>query len=232
MSLAWTALYVWFFRNTPIEHKWMTAKELEEIGVDTVRMKSAAKGKTPWKEMIQKMWLVTFVDFCYGWSLWVFLTWLPSYLKDARGFDLKQLALFTSLPLLAGVVGDTLGGVVSDFIYKRTGNLKTARRAMLVIGMGGALVFIVPVVGTENPMMAVALLAASFFFLELTWHDEYRFRCCRHGFPACLRISDPNHGKLPSSVSRFCRTVGSGHRGCAVYRPDAKSRRPSGIETS
>lgn len=168
VSLAWTALYVWFFRNTPIEHKWMTAKELEEIGVDTVRMKSAAKGKTPWKEMIQKMWLVTFVDFCYGWSLWVFLTWLPSYLKDARGFDLKQLALFTSLPLLAGVVGDTLGGVVSDFIYKRTGNLKTARRAMLVIGMGGALVFIVPVVGTENPMMAVALLAASFFFLELT----------------------------------------------------------------
>ncbi len=168
VSLAWTALYVWFFRNTPIEHKWMTPKELDEIGVDTTRMKSAAKGKTPWKEMIQKMWLVTFVDFCYGWSLWVFLTWLPSYLKDARGFDLKQLALFTSLPLLAGVVGDTLGGVVSDLIYKRTGNLKTARRAMLVIGMGGGLVFMLPVVGTENPMTAVALLAASFFFLELT----------------------------------------------------------------
>ncbi|MFP5406653.1 MAG: MFS transporter, partial [Gammaproteobacteria bacterium] len=124
--------------------------------------------KTPWKEMIRKMWLVTFVDFCYGWSLWVFLTWLPSYLKDARGFDLKQLALFTSLPLLAGVVGDTLGGVVSDSIYKRTGNLKVARRAMLVIGLGGALLFILPVVGTANPLMAVALLSASFFFLELT----------------------------------------------------------------
>lgn len=168
ISLAWTVLYVWFFRNTPVEHKWVTPRELDEIGVDTARMKSAAKGKTPWKEMISKMWLVTFVDFCYGWSLWVFLTWLPSYLKDARGFDLKQLALFASLPLLAGVVGDTLGGVASDFIYKRTRNLKIARRAMLVIGMGGALLFILPVVGTKNPMTAVALLAASFFFLELT----------------------------------------------------------------
>ncbi len=168
ISLLWTALYVWFFRNTPVEHKWVTPAELKEIGIDTARMKATAKGKTPWAEMIRKMWLVTFVDFCYGWSLWVFLTWLPSYLKDARGFDLKQLALFTSLPLLAGVVGDTLGGVVSDTIYKRTGNLKVARRAMLVLGLGGALVFMLPVVGVKEPLTAVALLSASFFFLELT----------------------------------------------------------------
>ncbi|MEO8938739.1 MAG: MFS transporter [Burkholderiaceae bacterium] len=168
LSLLWTALYVWFFRNTPIEHKWMTPGELKEIGIDTAKMKQTSRGKTPWAEMIRKMWLVTFVDFCYGWSLWVFLTWLPSYLKDARGFDLKQLALFASLPLLAGVVGDTLGGVVSDQIYKRTGNLKIARRIMLVIGQGGALVFILPVVGANDPVVAVALLSASFFFLELT----------------------------------------------------------------
>lgn len=168
LSLLWTALYVWFFRNTPIEHKWMTPGELKEIGIDTAKMKQTSRGKTPWAEMIRKMWLVTFVDFCYGWSLWVFLTWLPSYLKDARGFDLKQLALFASLPLLAGVVGDTLGGVVSDQIYKRTGNLKIARRIMLVIGQGGALVFILPVVGATDPVVAVALLSASFFFLELT----------------------------------------------------------------
>jgi len=114
------------------------------------------------------MWLVTFVDFCYGWSLWVFLTWLPSYLKDARGFNLKELALFTSLPLLAGVVGDTLGGVVSDWIYRRTGNLKFARRSLLVIGLSGSLVLILPAVYTKDPITAVVLLAASFFCLELT----------------------------------------------------------------
>ena len=168
ISLVWTALYVWVFRDTPVEHPWVKPDELAEIGLKASQRKGTAKGKTPWKEMISKMWLVTFVDFCYGWSLWVFLTWLPSYLKDARGFDLKQLALFTALPLLAGVVGDTLGGVVSDTVYKRTGNLKLARRLMLVIGMGGALVFIIPVVYTQNPLMAVALLSASFFFLELT----------------------------------------------------------------
>ncbi len=168
ISLLWTVLYVWVFRNTPVEHRWVKPAELAEISAQAEILTRTAKGKTPWKEMIRKMWLVTFVDFCYGWSLWVFLTWLPSYLKDARGFDLKQLALFTALPLLAGVIGDTLGGVVSDAVFKRTGDLKFARRIMLVIGLGGALIFILPMVYTRDPILAVALLSASFFFLELT----------------------------------------------------------------
>jgi sugar phosphate permease len=168
ISLLWTVLYVWVFRNTPVEHRWVKPAELAEISSQAEVLARAAKGKTPWKEMIRKMWLVTFVDFCYGWSLWVFLTWLPSYLKDARGFDLKQMALFTALPLLAGVIGDTLGGVVSDAVFKRTGDLKFARRIMLVIGLGGALIFILPMVYTRDPILAVALLSASFFFLELT----------------------------------------------------------------
>ena len=168
VSLIWTGFFVWIFRDSPVEHPWVRPAELAEIGVRPTTKKGAARPPTPWRDMIRKMWLVTFIDFCYGWSLWVFLTWLPSYLKDARGFDLKQLALFTSLPLLAGVVGDTLGGCASDFIFRRTGNLRVARRALLVIGMGGALVFVLPAVYTSQPLVAVSLLSASFFFLELT----------------------------------------------------------------
>jgi ACS family D-galactonate transporter-like MFS transporter len=168
VSLIWTAVYVTIFRNTPLEHKWVKQEELNDLGGSCEEMQKAAKGKTPWNQMIRRMALVTVVDFCYGWSLWVFLTWLPSYLKDARGYDLKQLALFATLPLMAGVIGDTLGGVVSDVMYRKTGNLKLARRAMLVLGLGGALVFIVPAIYTSSAFNAVLLLAAAFFFLELT----------------------------------------------------------------
>jgi MFS family permease len=117
---------------------------------------------------MHRMWLVTFVDFCYGWLLWVYLTWLPSYLKESRGFDLKQLALFTALPLLAGVIGDTLGGTLSDQIFKMTGRLRFARCSILVVGLGGSLAFLVPMVSTANPLTAVLFLSASFFFLEIT----------------------------------------------------------------
>jgi ACS family D-galactonate transporter-like MFS transporter len=128
----------------------------------------AARGPTPWRQILSRMWLVTLVDFCYGWSLWVFLTWLPSYLSEARGFELDRIALMTTLPLLGGVVGDTLGGIISDTIFRRTGNLRLARRALLVAGLGGAFAFIVPAVVTGSAMSAVFLLAAAFFFLELT----------------------------------------------------------------
>jgi ACS family D-galactonate transporter-like MFS transporter len=168
ISLCWTVAWFLLFRNTPITHKWVSQGELSEIGLKSAEMHSTAKGKTPWMLMIQRMKVVTFVDFCYGWSLWVFLTWLPSYLTDARHLDLKQMALFATLPLLAGVVGDTLGGVVSDQIFRRTGNLKRARRIVLVTGLLGALVFIVPAIYAQTALLAVYFLTASFFFLELT----------------------------------------------------------------
>jgi MFS family permease len=125
-------------------------------------------GPTPWRQIIRRMWLVTVVDFCYGWSLWVFLTWLPSYLSDSRGFGVNQIALMTTLPLLAGVVGDTLGGVLSDAIFRRTGRLRLARCTLLVVGLIGACAFMLPATVTASAVGAVYLLAAAFFFLELT----------------------------------------------------------------
>ncbi|GAB3630332.1 MFS transporter [Pandoraea terrae] len=168
ISIAWTLLYAFVFKNSPDEHKRVTPEEMTEIGYSRGECQRAAKAATPWRRLFKRMWLVTFVDFCYGWSLWVYLTWLPSYLKDSRGFDLKQLALFTALPLMAGVVGDTLGGVLSDRIFKHTGNLRLARGAILFVGLAGSLVFIVPMIFTADAVNAVVLLSLSFFFLELT----------------------------------------------------------------
>jgi sugar phosphate permease len=167
-SLAWTVVWILFFTNTPAEHRWVTAAELAEIGDQPDPRQNMRRRKTPWKELVKRMWLVTVVDFCYGWSLWVFLTWLPSYLVEARGFALDRMAAMTALPLLAGGVGDTLGGVASDMLFKRSGNLRLARSAVLVVGLTGAFAFIVPAILTRSPLLAVCNLAIAFFFLELT----------------------------------------------------------------
>ncbi len=168
VSLIWTVLYMKVFTNTPEQHRRVTPEEAAEIGYRPGDCERAKRASTPWRKLIRRMWLVTFVDFCYGWLLWVYLTWMPSYLRESQGFDLKQLALFTALPLLAGVVGDTLGGVVSDKLYKATGRLRFARVSVLVVGMGGSLAFLLPMTMVSDPMVAVFLLSASFFFLEIT----------------------------------------------------------------
>ncbi len=50
----------------------------------------------PWRRLVVRMAPVTLTYFCYGWSLWLYLNWLPSFFKDGYGLDIKNSALFAS----------------------------------------------------------------------------------------------------------------------------------------
>ena len=52
---------------------------------------------------------VTAVDFCYGWTLWLFLSWIPSFFYQNYQQSLMQSAFYSAGVFLAGVIGDTLG---------------------------------------------------------------------------------------------------------------------------
>jgi MFS family permease len=110
---------------------------------------------------------VTIVYFCYGWTLWLYLTWLPSYFLHEYRFDLRRSALFTSAVFFAGVVGDYLGGEISDRILHRTGDLQQARRNVVLAGFLGSFVCLVPVFLTHDLVSIIVSLGAAFFFMEL-----------------------------------------------------------------
>jgi sugar phosphate permease len=168
ISLAWTALWLTVFSDTPSQDRRVSPEELREIGVDEDEAKKGARGPTPWRSIAARMWLVTLVDFCYGWGLWVFLNWLPSYLGDARGFDTQTMALYASLTLSAGAVGDALGGLISDRLLKKTKSLRVARSGLLSAGLVGAAAAIALAIFASAPTTAVIWLALAFFCLELT----------------------------------------------------------------
>jgi cyanate permease len=100
-------------------------------------------------------------------TLWVFLTWLPSFFFKSFHLDLKHSALFSSGVLLAGVVGDTAGGFITDRVYRQTGSLQAARRNLVIVGMLGAFVFLVPVVLTHDLTTVAICLSLACFFSEL-----------------------------------------------------------------
>lgn len=110
---------------------------------------------------------VTLVDFCYGWTLWLFLSWIPAFFLENFHLNLSSSALFSSGVLFAGVIGDTVGGIVSDRLLRRTGSLLVARRGVIVAGFVGAVVFLVPVVLIHDLRVAAACLSLAFFFAEL-----------------------------------------------------------------
>lgn len=165
VSFLWVIAWVWSFTDSPADHPKMTPAELDELPQD---QQTEHHTPTPWGPLLRRILPVTLVDFCYGWTLWVFLTWLPSFFKGSYGLDLKDFAMFSTLVLLAGVVGDTMGGVVSDALLRRTGNPKVARRATLVVGLMGSFLFVLPTLVTHRLLLDATFLALSFFFLELT----------------------------------------------------------------
>jgi cyanate permease len=80
---------------------------------------------------------------------------------------LQATALFSTGVFLAGVIGDTLGGVASDGLLRKTGSLVIARRYVIVAGFFGAFVFLLPVVLIHQLNIAAICLSLAFFFLEL-----------------------------------------------------------------
>jgi MFS family permease len=111
---------------------------------------------------------VTTVYFCYGWTLWLFLSWIPQYFLHSHELDLKKSALFASSVFFAGVVGDTLGGIVTDKLYKRTGSLRRARSAMVAVCMSLSLLSLLPLLFSHDLYLCLASLCVGFFFAELT----------------------------------------------------------------
>jgi sugar phosphate permease len=113
------------------------------------------QANVPWGTLIRSpnMWAIMAAYFTYVYCLWIFLSWLPSYLIDYRHFTLLKVGLFASLPLLAGVIGDTVGGLATDYLLKVTGSAKIGRRVVAITGLLGC---------------AVWCLTASMFFLECT----------------------------------------------------------------
>lgn len=165
LSMAWALVWYALFRDRPKDVKGISALELSEIPEIP---KAAERPPVPWRRLIRTILPVTLVDFGYGWVAWVFFTWIPTLLATTYKQDVAHYGLLTSLILIGGVVGDTLGGVLSDSILRRTGNARNARRTLLLIGFIGSLLCLLPLVFTPPLNVAVIALAFSFFFLELT----------------------------------------------------------------
>jgi len=166
-GLGWVGLWWWVFRDDPRQHERITAQELARLPPAQSRNASGNAPCVPWLKLARRMLPVTAVDFCYGWTLWVFLTWLPSFFFKSFHLDLKHSALFSSGVLLGGVIGDTVGGIISDWLYRRTGSLQVARSNLIVVGMLGAFCFLIPVVLTHDLTTVALCLSAACFFSEL-----------------------------------------------------------------
>jgi MFS family permease len=164
-SFLWALAWVWYFRDNPAEHSGMTREELERLPEHHGGKK---RTPVPFGQLAGRMATITVVYFCYGWTLWFFLAWIPLYFFHSYQLKLSSSALFSSGVFLGGVVGDALGGIVSDRIFEKTGDRIKARRNLVIVGFLCSGVLTIPVLFVHNVGVVAALLSAAFFFAEFT----------------------------------------------------------------
>jgi ACS family hexuronate transporter-like MFS transporter len=162
IGLAWVALWLVFYQ-APSRHKALSPAERDYI-LSGQESHLAGKGKPSFATILRQrnFWGIAIPRFLAD-PTWGTLTfWLPLYLTQVRGFDLKQIAMFAWLPFLAADLGCMFGGTISIALQKRGVGLINARRTAFTVG--ALLMMGVAFVGTvDSPYVAVALLSLAGF---------------------------------------------------------------------
>jgi MFS family permease len=165
VSFVWALAWMWYFRDNPRDHRAITKEEIDKLPAYVGAKEAPA---VPWGPLVKRMLPVTVVYFCYGWTLWLFLSWIPQYFLHNYQMNLKNSAIFASGVFFAGVIGDWLGGQVSDWLLKKTGSPTKARSYMVVVCNLATLASLLPIVFVHDVTVAAICLSAGFFFTEMT----------------------------------------------------------------
>jgi sugar phosphate permease len=174
-GLLWSLAFYLFYRNLPEEHPSVNRFELAHIrgcnpdGTIKAAVDPHTRPAVPWKLIFRSanMWYIAAGYGCFFYGTYFFLTWFPTYLLEYRHLSLKALGTVASLPLLVGMVGDIVGGTLTDKVYKKTGKLRFARRVVAAPAMLASGACLIPAAMTHSAWTAILCLTASLFFLEL-----------------------------------------------------------------
>lgn len=168
LGVVWALAWFAYYRDSPDEHSGVNSAESSLIqGGAGARPKPSRH--VPWRKILTSatLWYLASMYFCYAYCISVYLDWFPTYLKDHRGFSLKQMGFYAALPLVAGTLGDLLGGWISDLLLHRL-SLRQARQWVAIVGFLIAAAGILPATLTSDPLACVWFTCIGVFGLELT----------------------------------------------------------------
>jgi predicted MFS family arabinose efflux permease len=171
LGLIWAAVWYAYYRDQPGEHSAVNSEELAliEAGTRTDSMAGAPEPAVSWRALFgnRSLRYLCLMYACYVYTFTIFFTWFPTYLIERRGFSLLQGGLWASLPLLAGGLGNTIGGMLSDRLTERFG-LRTGRRAVAITGFLLGFLFLTAGALFDSVPGGVILMALAVGSLELT----------------------------------------------------------------
>ncbi|MEM6698391.1 MAG: MFS transporter, partial [Bacteroidota bacterium] len=159
LGFLWLLLWRWIY-YAPEQHPKITEEELALLTSN----QATNEERTPWLSYFKykEVWGLTLARFIADGSFYFFVFWLPSYLADVKGFDLKQIGMFAWIPFLMADIGSFVGGWTGGKLMERGYSLDAARKIIIWIGA----IFVIPVLGclyVESSAIAIALISFALF---------------------------------------------------------------------
>lgn len=175
MSIGWKMTFVvvgglgvlwlipWLIINTkgPKEHRWITDEERAYILDGQPESKVINEVGKTWRELLsnKKNYSVILGRFFIDPIWWMFVTFLPMYLVEEFGLNIKELAFSAWIPYVGAMIGSIAGGWYSGFLIRKGATVDKARKTALLLGGAIVVPAIIASVLVPNAVLAVVLMA-------------------------------------------------------------------------
>jgi ACS family hexuronate transporter-like MFS transporter len=157
VGLLWT---LWWRREyfPPEQHPRVSQAERQELPAT-----EAAAATLGWFELLKfrQTWGVVLAKFLSDAAWYFYLFWLPKYLYDARGFDIKAVGTFGWIPPAAAGIGCLVGGWFSSWLLQRHVPLNRARK--IALGASAIIMPLILFVPSVPVAWAIALFSVAYF---------------------------------------------------------------------
>lgn len=200
VGVVWAVIFWWWFRDDPFQNKSMNEAEKELIRSDGA-VSVSSHVHVPWSKLVasKQVWMLCWQYFCLSYGWYFYVTWLPTYLKEARGLTFTNTALLSVLPLFAGGIGNPVS-MWLGYGLRRVTTLAVSRRIISCLGFAGASGFLVLSTRFDDPTWAVGAIALASFCNDLVMP---------HAWASAMDIGGKYAGTL-SGAMNFWGNVGGG----------------------
>ena len=168
VGIAWGVVFYSWYRDRPADHPSVNEAELRLIP-------PAAAWQPHWDAAFWKrltasrsVWALGIQWFCHYYGFYFYITWLPLYLYQVRGLDLRHGSLAAGLPLFSAGLGSLVAGWSLSALSRALNSTARARKLMGYTAYGGAAALLVLFTSIANPALAMAAMSLSAFAAEFS----------------------------------------------------------------
>jgi nitrate/nitrite transporter NarK len=190
LGVVWSIFWWRWFRDDPAIHPSVDQEELAHIREGAA---ATVHPRISWRDLLHtNLVIICLMYFCIGYGLYFYLTWLPTYFKEARGFSNSEAAWLASGVLLTGGIATMAGGWLTDRLVAQRG-LKIGRSiGGVAMPLSGA--FILAAALVENPIAAALLMALAAAFADM---------CLSPSWALCHDVGKEAAGAVTGAMNTF-----------------------------